>query len=131
MSGFGFSGFDRPAQPSRPDAEPQSARPIDASLWEKVLRETTEGDGGSASLNTAEREGLRDVARRYRGQPLTLQPVAAALVEAVLSPHLPENAGTAAFWQGAFLQIAQTQLDDPHTHELLDLFWSRLQGEQP
>jgi len=131
VSGFGFRGFDKPAQPSRTEVEPQSAEPIDTSLWEKVLRQTTEGDACCASLSSAERGALHDVARQYRGQPLTLQPVAAALVQAVLSPHLPDNAGTAALWHDAFLQIAQTQLDDPHAHELLELFWSRLQGEQP
>jgi hypothetical protein len=126
VSGFGFRGSEKSAQ-----AEPQRSQPIDASLWEKVLAESTEGEAGCGSFTTAEREGLRDVARRYRGQPLTVEPVAAALVEAVLAPHLSREPRMAPFWQVAFLHIAQTQMDDPHAHELLELFWSRLQGEQP
>ena len=84
-----------------------------------------------SSLSAAEREGLRAGARQYGGQPLTLQPGAAALVEAVMSPHLSREPRMAEFWQVAYLYIAQTQMDDPHAHELLERFWSRLQGEQP
>jgi hypothetical protein len=108
---------------------PTKAEPADATFWEKVLRQTTEGEGGCASLNAAEREALLAVARRYQGQPLTVQPVASALVEAVLSPHLSRDPRMAEFWQVAYLYIAQTQMDDPHAHELLERFWSRLQGE--
>ncbi len=131
MSGFGSRDFDKPAERPHAEVEPPSAQPIDASLWEKVLRQTAKGEGGYDCLSPAERDGLCEVARRYRGRPLTVQPVAAALVEAVLSPHLSMGAGTGEFWQAAFLQVAQTQMDDPQAHELLTLFWSRLQGEQP
>jgi hypothetical protein len=131
VGGFGFREFDKPAERAHAEAEPRSAEPADASLWEKVLRRTTEGDGGCASLSPAEREGLRAVARQYRGQPLTVQPVAAALVEAVLSPHLSRDPRMAEFWQVAYLHIAQTQMEDPAAHELLERFWSRLPGDQP
>jgi hypothetical protein len=121
---FGFKESGKPSEKPRKKAEP-----VDAAFWEKVLRQTTEGDGGCGSLNSSEREGLLAVARRYQGQPLTVQPVASALVEAVLSPHLSRDPRMAEFWQVAFLYIAQTQMDDPHAHELLERFWSRLQGE--
>jgi hypothetical protein len=117
-------------EPDKPSAKPhKETEPADATFWEKVLRQTTEGEGGCGSLNPAERDGLLAVARRYRGQPLTVEPVATALVEAVLSPHLSRDPRMAEFWQVAYLYIAQTQMDDPHAHELLERFWSRLQGD--
>jgi hypothetical protein len=115
----------------RGEAEPQSPPPIDASLWEDVLQHTAEVDALGPPLTSSEQEALCDVARRYQGCPLTLQPVAAALVQAVVMPQCPTGQNAAEFWQEAFVQIAQTQLDDPVTHDRLALLWSELQGGRP
>jgi hypothetical protein len=111
------------------EVEPPST-PIDASIWENVLQQTVEGDGLDVPLTLEEIEALREVARRYQGQPLTLEPTAAALVQAVVLPLLPTDPTAAQFWQEAFVQIAQTQLDDPVASDRLHRLWSQLQGEQ-
>ena len=131
MSGFGAGETDKSPQPSRAGFEPPSAPPIDASVWENVLRRTAADDDRDAPLTLVEREALRGVASRYQGQPLTLQPIAVALVQAVVLPRLPTDPTAAKFWQDAIVQIAQTQLDDPASHDRLSRLWSQLQGERP
>jgi hypothetical protein len=78
-----------------------------------------------------ERNALHEVVQRYRGQTLTLQPIATALVQAVILPQLPIDAIVAESWQGAIFEIAQSQLDDPSTRDRLERLWAQLQGEWP
>jgi hypothetical protein len=130
MSGFGAGGTDKTPQPLRARFEPPSAPPIEASVWENVLRQTAGGDDRDTPLTLVEREALREVASRYRGQPLTLQPIAVALVQAVVVPQLPTDPTAAKFWQDAIVQIAQTQMDDPASYDRLSRLWSQLQGER-
>jgi hypothetical protein len=78
-----------------------------------------------------ERNALHEVVQRYRGQTLTLQPIATALVQAVILPQLPIDAVVAESWQQAIFEIAQTQLDDPPTRDRLERLWAQLQGEWP
>jgi hypothetical protein len=131
MPGFGSGGLEETPQPPPARAESASMPAIDASIWENVLRQTAGEEGCDTPLTPEELAALREVARRYRDQPLTLEPAAVALVQAVLLPQLPEDPDAALFWQQAFVQIAQTQWDDPAANDRLQRLWSQLQGERP
>jgi hypothetical protein len=130
MAGFGLGGVDKTPQPLRQEVEPPSTPTIDPSVWENVLRQTAGKDESDDPLTHAELEALREVARRYPGQPLTLQPIAAELVQAVVMPRIPADHKDAKFLQDAFERIAQTQLDDPVANDRLHHLWSQLQGER-
>ena len=126
MANCGAGGFEnhRPhAKPCRP-----AFRTAEEAVWESVLRETADADKPDSPLGPAEREALRDVAKRYQGQAMALQPVAAALVQAVILPQLPADPAAAKFWQEVFVQIAQTQLDDLAARDRLEAVWAWLQG---
>ena len=132
MAEYGWQGAEESRRRRNPRKdESASAQPIDAAIWENVLRQTAEVGLFDAPLTPAERDALRNVAQRHQGQPLTLQPVATALVQAVILPQLPADASAAESWRQAFVEIAQTQLDDPSTCARLDRLWSQLQGEWP
>jgi hypothetical protein len=62
----------------KPAAEDAGAMPrsVDATLLERVLRQTLEICGPNEPINPAEMQALRKVADRYRGRPLELEPVA-------------------------------------------------------
>jgi hypothetical protein len=113
-------------QPS-PKSYRSALRTGDEAMWDSVLRETAEADKPASPLGPAEREALRSVARRYQGQAMALQPVAAALVQAVLLPQLPADPAAAKFWQEIFVQIAQTQLEDEAARDRLEAVWTWLQ----
>jgi hypothetical protein len=93
-----------------------------------VLIETADAEKPDLPLGFAERKALRDVARRYQGQAMALQPVAAALVQAVILPQLPADSAAAKFWQDVFGKIAQSQLDDQSARNRLEAIWNWLQG---
>jgi hypothetical protein len=121
---------DRPELP----AESPAARcdpTADAGLLEQVLRETLSVAEETEQLEPAYLEALREVGRRYQGQPLTLEPVATTLVRTVLATrfgHLEVSSQepSAEPWQTMARQIAATLLDDPQAHRRLEAFWARL-----
>jgi hypothetical protein len=117
-------GFENqpPAKPCRP-----AFRTGDEAMWDSVLRETAEADNADLPLGLAEREALRGVARQYQGYAMALQPVAAALVQAVILPQLPADPVAAKVWQEICVQIAQTQLDDDAARNRLEAIWVWLQ----
>jgi hypothetical protein len=124
MANYEAGGFENQpqARPYRP-----ALQSGDEAIWDSVLRETSEADNPSLPLGPAEREALRCVARRYQGQAMALQPVAAALVQAVILPQLPADPIAAKFWQEMFVQIAQTQLEDDAARDRLESVWMWLQ----
>ena len=118
------SGRPQPAPPS----ESQSKQPPDPALLEKVLRETSDICSAGSPLDGADREALTEVARRHRGEPLTLEPVGVELVQAVLRSHFPTQPHASQLWQALTVQIALTLFDDPASHDRLQALWVGLGG---
>ena len=69
---------------------------------------------------------LKEVARRHRGQPLSLEPVALELVKAALRPQLGALADTPGVYEKLSLQVARMLIDDPIAYDRLQGFWNRL-----
>ena len=99
-------------------------------LLDSVLRRTAE-DGSGATLDAADRDAFEEVARRYRGQPLTLEPVAVELVQAVLSVHFQGFSCPREALRQLSSEVAQTILDDPVAGPRLEAFWGRFGEVQP
>jgi hypothetical protein len=101
------------------------------AVWESVLRETEEASTADSSpLRPAEREALLAVAKQYAGQSLAIEPIAAAMVQAVILPQLPGDPDAAKFWQELFVQIAENQFEDPAARSRLEAVWAWLQTER-
>ena len=123
---------ERSAGVPRPDAASEpSAERADPALLDKVLKQTLDAQSsGDPSANDRMR-ALVDVARRHRGKPLTLEPVAVELVEAVLAEEFPQPHTPPKLRQAMSARIAQTLLDDPVSRERLAVFWARLSEDRP
>ena len=115
----------QPEQTPQHEAESQQApaEHVDWGLLDKVLNETQD-DGGQ--LDPAIQQALEAVARRHRGRPLIVDPVAVELVEAVLKTQLDDPALLAAPLRAMALRIAGTLCEDPLMNERLQAFWDRL-----
>jgi hypothetical protein len=119
------AGAPQPASDKTPS---RSGETYDRTLLESVLRQTLEENGSGVPLDDAETAALLQVAGRYRGQPCTLEPVAAELVQAVLQTHFQELSKSLEFWRTVSAQIAQTVFDDPVARTRLEELWHRLSG---
>ena len=95
-------------------------------LLESVLNETLTGRSVRDSMSRTTLAALQEVAKRHRGQPLILEPVAVELVRALLRLKFPKQPVTSREWKFMSNRIAQTMLDDPVARERLRVFWSRL-----
>lgn len=111
-------------EPARP------ALPVESTLLREVLQHTTEIGGEGEPLERREREALAEVARRYRGRPLVVEPVAAELVGAMLVTLLPAPANSAEDRAAIARHVAQTLVDDPRCKERLAAIWKRCCEEE-
>lgn len=103
----------------------------DPALLESVLRETLEtpvGDSSDDPLADGDMEALKEVARRHRGRPFSLEPVAVDLVEAMLHQQFPVRPESVDKWRAIAAQVAQTLCDDPHSYDRLRNLWKHLSG---
>jgi hypothetical protein len=116
----------------KPAAEDASAPPraADSSLLERVLRQTLEICGPNEPIDPAEMQALREVADRYRGRPLELEPVAVELVAAAIDGVCPARKNS-EFWRNLSVQVARILMDDPATFARMNSLWIRLGGEKP
>lgn len=111
-----------PSEPPNADSDPR----LNRALLEKVLHETLNANKSNVTIGVASLTALREVARRHRGQPFALEPVAVQLVQAMLRVSLPKRAQNAREWETMSIKIAQTMLDNPVTRDRLKAFWGRL-----
>ena len=114
------------AKPAAEDAS-SAQRPSDPALLERVLRQTLDTFGPDEPLDPAEMQALREIADRYRGRPLELEPVAVELVAAVIDGICPAKKKT-EFWHDLTLQVARILMDDPSAYARMNSLWIRLGG---
>ena len=133
MSSFASDPQDADGEPQSVPAETGSpgGRPYDRALLERVLQETLTDENARESLSRVDKVALLDVAARYRDQPLSLDPIVIALIEAMVQTHFEVLSGLAEFWRPITTQIGRTLWDDPMTRARLELFWHRLCGMEP
>jgi hypothetical protein len=106
------------------DAEPSSySAPDQASLLEQILRRTLSAEQYAAdAIELACVQALREVGRRRRGEPLSLEPVTVELVTAALQTFFDGM----THWQTTVAAVSQTIFDDPVAHDRLSALWDQL-----
>jgi hypothetical protein len=109
------------------DAEPT----VDADVMEKVLQETLSAADIDQPLDTAEFEVFQGVARRYAGQPLSLDPIVTELVQSILLYHFGEQMRQTRDWEKMPRAIAETLWDSPHSHDRMQRLWERMAESKP
>jgi hypothetical protein len=127
---------DQPAeQPAAPGGEnPASDAPggedltIDRRALEQALQETLHAASSGAEIDPGEMEAIRQVARRQKGNEITLD-IAADLIQAVLATHFRTLQASDSFWQTLSRDIARVLWEDPQTEARLNLLWQRLRKE--
>ena len=90
------------------------------------MRQTAELFQTDPPLEDTQREAMLAVARRHRGWPLCLDPVAIELVQAVVGRHFGGLPDSAALWRDLAACVAASILDDPVAHDRLQALWVRL-----
>jgi hypothetical protein len=119
------SGHPSPAD-FRPLAE-QKPPLEEEQLLEQVLKQTEES--GEEPLDPAEIAAFREVADRWRGQPLALETVGTDLVRAALRGMLDHWGQPPDIWQPLIARVAAAIFEDPAARERLAKFWTRLSGD--
>ncbi len=126
----GPGDLSRPAE-DEAAAHPRESRPKEArdpDLLGRVLAETSEICGVDEPLDEADAAALREVARRFHGQPLVLDPIGVELVQTLLRSHFPAQPHDSQLWQAIAAKIALTLMDDPTSRKRLEALWVGLGG---
>ena len=126
MSQGEFERQYKPPMESTPDEKSPS---VSEEALRNIVDDTIkrqDRDGAQADL-----EALRDVARRYRGRPLELHPVAVDLVDSILRLRFEQGAVDQGAQQGMAEQIATTLVESPGTFDRLEEFWDLLCESTP
>ena len=95
-------------------------------MLQQVLRQTLAGMTSTRELNPQVYAALLEVAQRFPGEPLSLDPVAIELVAACLRVQFPALAARAALSRRMSLWVAESLLADPAARQRLTELWSRL-----
>jgi hypothetical protein len=96
------------------------------SLLDEALAETLALASGGTALDSVELAPFVQVARRHRGRPLTLEPVAVDLALAVLEHRFSQAGFKHEVLQVLARQVAQRLLDDPRSRGWLETFWTQI-----
>ena len=110
--------------------EAKSAAEKERDVSQETLRQIV--DETAASLARAEeadpalKTAMLEVARRFVGQPITVDPVGAALLEAVLKVQFPVLAARPALLAQTARSVAATLLNDPSARLRVEHVWATL-----
>ena len=99
---------------------------VDAGALDAVLRATLESAESDERVTSEEVDALRDVARRHGPGPLTLDPVAIDLVQAIIVVNYGALRRPPEVWQATAAKIATLLFDSPTTRARLENLWARL-----
>lgn len=92
----------------------------------QVMSQTVAGMTSSRELSPQVYAALLEVAKRYPGEPLSLDPIAIELVSASLKVQIPAIAGREALSRRMHAWVASSLLDDPAARQRLAELWARL-----
>jgi hypothetical protein len=120
----GPAGRD-PAPDAAGPVAASSGRTIDRGILESILQRALVAPDLDDAALTSQVEALAEVARRHRGEPLSMEPVGAELVEAALRAQYGVT-GPHPLWRSMSLEIARMLLEDPVSSGRLRRLWDRL-----
>jgi hypothetical protein len=105
----------------------KDAPDLEQSVLDDVLKATMSSDVALLQINERSHQAFLKVARQYTGQELTLDPVAIALVQAVLAETL--NGRIVSEDRHAIMasEIAESLVTNPTASARLAAFWNKLQ----
>ena len=92
----------------------------------EVLSQTVAGITSTRELSPKVFAALLEVAKRYPGEPLSLDPIAVELVGACLAVQMPAIAAREALSRRMYAWIASSLLEDPAAQQRLTELWARL-----
>ena len=107
-------------------AKSNDGSPEDAAALDQVVRTTVESIEAEEQVTAEELAALGAVAGRLGDQPLTLDPVAIALVEAMIMVNYGHLKRAPEVWAGTAHKIATLLFDSPASRARLDNLWRRL-----
>jgi hypothetical protein len=99
---------------------------MNREVLDRVLREALVTIAPSEWLRGQGLEAVSAVARRHRGEPFALDPIAVELVEALLGLLLGRARDGASPWQRMSVAVAETLCDDPVANGRLESLWKVL-----
>jgi hypothetical protein len=115
--------------PRRDSSDNEGHGDVPNPFLDQVMSETASQLAEPAQLDPQVRAALVEVARRFAGQPLVLDPTGVALLEALLAAEFPLFAERPALLANAARQVAEALLTDPGSHRRLEHLWQTLSEE--
>lgn len=112
------------ASASEPQAD--SAPLNEEGALDAIVRATLESAGDEARVTNEEISALAAVARRHGLAPLSYDPVAIELVEAIIQANYGPLGRPPEVWHATATKIAAVLLESPASRARLENLWSRL-----
>ena len=103
-----------------------SAGDLPPDMLREVVAETSAQLATPEELDPALKAALLEVARRFAGQPMTVDPAGTALLEAVLRFQLPALADRQALLGRTARVVATSLLADPEARLRVEHLWAKL-----
>jgi hypothetical protein len=98
---------------------------LSGELLERVIQETLASGAEIACADFW--PGLLEVARRFLGEKLVVDPVLIALVKAILGPQFQRGLRDGAAWDEIARCIATTLFEDAVARDRVNALWARIQ----
>ena len=117
-------GFE--SRPQAEFAEPSPTAPLESQALDAVVRATLESADADQRVTPEEIEALKAVARRLGPVPLSFDPVAIALVEAIVQVNYGQLGREPEVWRSAAGKIARLLFDSPTARSRLEVLWRQL-----
>jgi hypothetical protein len=98
----------------------------DESALDAAVRATLESADGDQQITAEEIGALREVARRLGATPLSLDPVAVELVEAIINVNYGQLHRSPEVWHAVAVRIATVLYESPAARTRLENLWLQL-----
>ena len=105
---------------------PGSPNEPSGDVLREIVRQTAESLAAPEQVDPELRAAMLEVARRYAGEPMTVDPAGAALLEAVLRRQLPALAERPPLLARTARVVAMSLLADPAARLRVEHLWATL-----
>ena len=103
-----------------------SAAPLEAQALDAVVRATLDSAEADQRVTPEEIAALQTVARRLGDVPLSYEPVAVSMIEAIVQVNYGQLGREPQVWQSAARKIARLLFDSPSARQRLEALWRQL-----
>jgi hypothetical protein len=110
---------------------PERASDLPPDMLREIVAQTAESLSAPEQVDPALVAAMTAVARRFAGQPIAVDPVGTALLEAVLRIQLPILVERPALLSRTARVVATSLLADPAARLRVEHLWARLAEEAP